>query len=222
MIGLAGLIGNASAAQHEIHDCAIKARVSLPGGILNKFYKCREGAVKISGKWSVGPDIMGRIARQELGTFWFGETADIKPVPASIVKAFTACEWDGSGGNTEGYMTESVNFKCAEGSLKMHGAWGEEYQGNWSYRTEFGECCSTEPEWEESPLENVVFSRHFQKWERTELGWRLVGSIDEPRVNHGKPPVFKRLPKPIKGKITFNGEGAYGTGPSIGQTSDDK
>lgn len=175
-------------------DCAILSRHSSPSGALSKIYECGSVVVRLLGSWQVKPDSNGVLTRREFGEFWFGETADFGAVAQSAIRhVFTNCVGGGLFGvesNFAGYMTERITFSCADGEVKLEGQWGEEYQGHWVYTLQLGEV-HTLVQWVDDAEKTIDFSA-WQKYCKTKYGYRLCGWVEEPKVDHGKPPRFKR------------------------------
>jgi hypothetical protein len=177
-----------SARRKEVvfRDCSLTARHKSENGILLKVYRCGKETVGLTGKWSSSGD-----GYKEFGTFVFGETDDFGDVPRTTSIAFANCSWNGDQGNGDGYMTETQLFVCDARRVVLKGYWGEEYQGHWNYNLSLGEV-DMKPQWVDNVSKNVDFTSSFQKWCPTRLGFKLCGSIDKPRVDHGSPPKYVR------------------------------
>lgn len=167
----------------QFEDCTIAARIPYPSGVIEKVYRCRSSIVRLTGTWSEHMEL-GCPVRLEF----------MLPGSTSYTKAaqrFTNCR-NGSGrANHRGYLTQQVKFCCTEADITLEGSWGNEIQGSWFYNLQLGEVYA-EPKWISDPTDLIKRST-FQRWCKTPFGFKLCGWVDEPKVDHGKPPEFKRL-----------------------------
>lgn len=175
----------AKGARIIFKDCAISARQSHPDGELEKLYHCSNGDPLLIGEWRSASG-----NRKEFGEYWFGEVEDFGVIHRETNNVFLGCISGNEGGNYDGYFSEYIEFKCGDKDITLKGTWSDEYQGNWNYHLIFGEIKLL-PSWSDDPKRIIDFSS-FQKWCPTKYGYRLCGWIDQPTVDHGKPPLFKR------------------------------
>jgi hypothetical protein len=189
-VGLLLLCASSASAFNNatFDDCTITARRSQ-GSTVTKWYTCGAGYVTSGTTISVSGF---RGDNKEFGDFYDGETDNFGTAPTKVSAAFTDCTFNGKGcGNCDGYMSESAGLDCAQGTILLKGRWGDEYQGHWEYHLRFGEV-DTAPQWVDDPQKDIDFTSTFQKWCPTKFGFTLCGWIDEPTVDHGEPPAFKR------------------------------
>jgi hypothetical protein len=98
----------------------------------------------------------------------------------------------GGEGNYAGYMSLRDEWYCNEGNPRLAGQWGEEIQGHWQFHLTFGEVDS-EPQWvDDHYIQEFVLHSDFQRYCKTQYGFRLCGWIDSPTIDHGKAPLLKR------------------------------
>jgi len=80
------------------------------------------------------------------------------------------CIFNGSNGNFAGYMSQSEDYKCDEGILRIQGKWGEAVQNGWLYHYKFERSCAG-ANWVGTDWEPPAF----QLWRRNKYGWELYG-----------------------------------------------
>ena len=179
----------------SLQDWAIGTLPSLPqsptSGHISKEYLCGKVFVAFEGDWDYEQDFHhDRLYYKEFGEFWFDEKGSFG-VYVPTKRKYTGCHGpSGFDSNNDGYMSETIVYRCTEADVTLKGKWGQEFQGHWSYSLQLGEV-SMEPQWVADVRKDIEFS-DFQKWCPTKYGYRLCGWIDRPKVDHGIPPALKR------------------------------